>query len=154
MNKKHVFFLMFLWIATLPLAAQVRPGKFRIEDFHERKFRFIVQTAGLSPQDADKLKPVFMEHEQNTWKLHQDVRNYYTQYVKGHEDENLNYSKINEYFVNQELKQAQLLKAYFQSLSRILPQDVIFRILKAERGYKKKLIQEFSNGSPKNDPGQ
>ena len=63
--KKYLI-VAFL-ILNLGLQAQDFKNRPNVADIHARKWEYIVEQAKLTPQQADKIEPVFMEYEKVLW---------------------------------------------------------------------------------------
>ena len=72
---KQNLLVMLVFLSTIAFAQD--HNKFsKIEEFHERKWQALITQAQLSPKEAEDVKPVFIEHENLTWKLHQENREF------------------------------------------------------------------------------
>lgn len=115
-----------------------------IEEMHARKWQFMVENAQLSSDDAEKAKPIFLDYEQAVWKLMEKNKGFF--HKSGSEKKNntkMNYEEMNDRFVNFEIQKAQLLHAYYSKLKKILTAESIFKLLSAERSFRKELIKDW-----------
>jgi len=115
-----------------------------IEEMHDRKWQFMVENAQLLSIDAEMAKPVFMEYEQAVWKLMEQNKGFF--HKSGFDKKNnskMNYEEMNDKFVNFEIQKSQLLKVYYSKLKKILKAETIFKLLSAERSFRKELIKNW-----------
>ena len=123
--------------------AQDKDRNARIEEMHARKWQSLITQAQLSPKEIDAVKPVFMEYEQTVWKLHQDNRGFFKSAMKNASKVKPNFADLNDRYVDFEFKQAQMFKNYHMQLRKILQPETLFKYYKAEREFKRKLLQDL-----------
>lgn len=130
---------------SIGLFAQAQEHKKpNIEEMHARKWQFMAENAQLSSVDAEKAKPIFMEYEQAVWKLMEQNKGFF--HKSGSDQKNsskMNYEEMNDRFVNFEIQKAQLLKVYYSKLKKILTAESIFKLMSAERSFRKELIKDW-----------
>jgi hypothetical protein len=139
---KKYFFLTFL-LVTFILQAQDQKERPKIEDMHARKWQYIVDQANLTPQEAAKVQPIFMEYEQAVWKLMEKNRPFFVGNKNPDDNDKPNFEEMNERFINTEIQKAQLLKTYYQNLKKVLSAEKIFNIGAAERSFRKELVKNW-----------
>jgi len=123
--------------------AQDKDRNARIEEMHARKWQSLITQAQLTPKEIDAVKPVFMEYEQTVWKLHQDNRGFFKSAMKNASKVKPNFADLNDRYVDFEFKQAQMFKNYHMQLRKILQPETLFKYYKAEREFKRKLLQDL-----------
>ena len=123
--------------------AQDKDRNARIEEMHARKWQSLITQAQLTPKEIDAVKPVFMEYEQTVWKLHQDNRGFFKSAMKNAGKVKPNFADLNDRYVDFEFKQAQMFKNYHMQLRKILQPETLFKYYKAEREFKRKLLQDL-----------
>lgn len=115
-----------------------------VDEMHIRKWNYIVEKAALSPKEAARVKPIFMEYEQQVWKIAENNKDFFRDFFR--EDANhseADYEKMNEMYVNAEIHRTQLLKSYYNKLKKQIPASSIFKYLNAERSFRKQLIDKW-----------
>ena len=117
----------------------------KIEDLHERKWQILITQAQLSPKEAENVKPVFIEHENLVWKLHQGNHEFFKSALKNAKNVKPNYAALNDRYIDNEFKEAQLSKIYHIKLRKILDPETLFRYYKAERDFKRKLLHDLQD---------
>ena len=123
--------------------AQDKDRNARIEEMHARKWQSLITQAQLTPKEIDAVKPVFMEYEQTVWKLHQDNRGFFKSAMKNASKVKPNFADLNDRYVDFEFKQAQMFINYHMQLRKILQPETLFKYYKAEREFKRKLLQDL-----------
>ncbi|MDP4238736.1 MAG: hypothetical protein Q8904_04595 [Bacteroidota bacterium] len=115
----------------------------KLEELHERKWQSLVAQAQLTQKEIEMVKPVFMEYEQSVWKLHRENREFFKSSLTNAKTNKPNYAELNDRYVEYEFKEAQLFKSYHLQLRKLMQPETLFRYYKAEREFKRKLLQDF-----------
>lgn len=151
--KSFKYTLMIICLLTAFLSsAQDKDRKPAIEDLHENKWQFLVDKADLTQDDIDKVKPVFLAYEKSLWDMHKQNREAFKSAMKEAKKTKPNYADLNDKYVDFEFKQAQLFKNYHQQLRKLLAPETLFRYYKADREFKRKLLQDFQDRRPPERP--
>ncbi len=137
MKSSRLIILILLSCAILPISAQNRKGP-RPEDMHEKKWEYIAQTAQLTQDEIKAIKPIFMEYEENIWKLHDQKH-----MQRRKKDEPIDYKQLNDSYIETEVKQAEYLQAYHKKMQNILSPERLFNYYRAEHSFKRKLVYEM-----------
>jgi hypothetical protein len=126
-----------------------------VEEMHARKWAFIVENSKLSTKEAARIKPIFMEYEQQLWKITEKNKEFFRDFFR--DDANRSeedYEKMNEMYVNAEMQRTQLLKSYYAKLRKQIPASSIFKYLNAERSFRKQLIDKWQGKHKPEKPKQ
>jgi len=146
-TSKYLLISLFVLVGSVAFAQD--DDKFpRIEEMHNRKWQFLVTQAQLTPDDIAKVQPIFMEYEKAVWSLHKQNHEFFRLGRKGVGNVNPNYAEMNDKYVDFELKQAQLFKNYHLQLRKLLDPETLFKYYKADREFKRKLLQDFQDRRP------
>ena len=124
----------------------------KIEEMHNQKWQFLVTQAQLSADDIAKVQPVFMSYEKSIWDLHRQNHELFKSAMKDAKKTKPNYAELNDSYVDFEFKQAQLFKNYHCQLRKLLQPETLFNYYKAEREFKRKLLQDFQDRRPPERP--
>jgi len=143
MKQKIIFLLVFISTVLCAQENQLFP---KVEEMHNRKWQFLVEKVQLNPKEIDAVQPIFMEYEKALWNFHSKNSDFFKSLKNKQGNANINYSEINDRFAEIELTQAQLFKSYHLKLRKILPPETLFKYYKAEREFKRKLLQNLQNG--------
>ena len=150
-SVKHLLLTLSLIVAFV-VSAQDKDRKPAIDDLHENKWQFLVDKAELTQDDIDKVKPVFLAYEKSLWEMHKQNREAFKCAMKEAKKTKPNYADLNDRYVDFEFKQAQLFKNYHHQLRKLLAPETLFRYYKAEREFKRKLLQDFQDRRPPERP--
>lgn len=153
-NGKLVAFFAMLLITCGSLVAQPKLRDARVDQMHERKWQYLVEQAELSPSEVEMVKPVFLEYENALWKQHEKNRAFFHSVMDAGRDAKPNYAELNDQYAEIEYVQGVLFRNYHSKLKKLLKPETLFRYYKAERDFKRKLLQEFPNkfgGRPPRD---
>jgi hypothetical protein len=140
-KKGWLLFVFFSIVAN----AQGNRSFSKVEELHNQKWEFLVEKAQLSPREIELVQPVFMEYEKTLWDLHEKNRRLFKSLSNQRDAGNINYAEINDRTADIELTQAQLFKSYHLKLRKILHSETLFNYYKAEREFKRVLLQKLSN---------
>jgi len=139
--------LAIVCLLSLTLQAQSNNDRPKVEEMHERKWQYIVDRAQLSEKDAALAEPIFKEYEQSVWKLMEKNKPVFIKNKK-QSDQKPNFEELNDKYVNVEIQKAQLLKAYYLKLKKVVSAETIFNMSKAERSFRNELIRDWQKRKP------
>ena len=147
LNMKRLKFAlvgMLVFLSTVAIAQD--DHKFpKIEDLHAFKWQCLSSKSQLTPREIDIVKPVFMDYEQSIWKMHQERHDFFKSALKDAKTVKPNYADLNDKYVEYEFKEAQMFKNYHIKLRKLLQPETLFKYYKAEREFKRKLLQDLQN---------
>jgi hypothetical protein len=146
-THKNILFGLLIFISSA-VAAQDSKSCPKVEEMHARKWQFLVEQALLSAKEADVVKPIFMNYETLVWTQHQQNHAFFKLALKKQAAEKPNYSELNDRYVESEVKQSQLFKSYHLQLRKVLQPETLFKYYKAEREFKRKLLQGMPGRLP------
>ena len=151
---KTLKFMLVSLFVLVGLTAQAQDNdRFpKIEEMHNNKWQFLVEKAQLSADDIAKVQPVFMSYEKSVWDLHQQNRDAFKAAMKDVKKVKPNYADLNDRYVEFEFKQAQMFKNYHMQLRKLLSPETLFKYYKADREFKRKLLQDFQGHRPPERP--
>lgn len=150
-SVKNLFTVLVL-MSFCFVHAQENDRLSKIEEMHNQKWQFLVTKAQLSPDDIAKAQPIFMAYEKSVWDLHQQNREFFKSAMKDARKVKPNYAELNDRYVDFEFKEAQLFKNYHSQLRKVLQSETLFNYYKAEREFKRKLLQDFQGRRPPERP--
>lgn len=137
---KHILSILFLLI-TLSAFSQDK-FKQRHEELKALKVSYITERLDLSTKEAEKFWPTYNVYQ---LKLH-DMRNELRGMVKANKetpiDNQLAYNLITKHVKAEEIK-AVLLKALVSDLKPVLSSEKIWKLMRAEKGFRRKLIKQY-----------
>lgn len=142
---QYKLLLFTAFVCLLANAQEQRPPYPKVEEMHKRKWQFIVEKAKLTQAEADVTLPVFMEYEKSLWAFHAKNGENFRSFKDKMKDPNVNYSEINDRYVEMGMTQAQMFKNYHLKLRKILAPETLFRFYKAEREFKRELLQDLKD---------
>jgi hypothetical protein len=112
---------------------------------HARKWQSLITQAQLSPKEIDAVKPVFMEYEQLVWKLHEENHDFFKSAFKNAKNGKPNFAELNDRYVDNEIRDAQMFKNYHLKLRKLLQPETLFKYYRAERDFKRKLLKDLQD---------
>lgn len=136
-----------VFVSTVLLAQENRPFP-KVEEMHNRKWQFLVEKAQLSQKDADAVQPIFMEYEKALWSFHAKNGNFFKSLRGKLNDPTINFADINDRYAEIEVTRAQMFKNYHLKLRKVLAPETLFKYYKAEREFKRDLLQNLQERHP------
>ena len=113
------YLIVALLILNLGLQAQDFKNHPNVADIHARKWEYMAEQAKLTPQQADKIVPVFMEYEKALWKLSEQMRDAFKKFRDEKRSNNKpDYEGLNKRFIGLDIEKAQLQKNYYLKLKK------------------------------------
>jgi len=104
----------------------------------------MAEQSNLTPQEAAKVQPIFMEYEKAVWNVLEQNKKYFKKFKEEKRaDSKPDFEEMNDRFVNIDIQKAQLLKSYYMKLKKVLPAEKIFNYFNAERSFRKELIKDW-----------
>ena len=152
MKSIKYFLTVLFMLAFCSVQAQENEKFAKIEEMHNQKWQFLVNKAQLSQDDIAKTQPIFMAYEKSVWDLHQQNREFFKSAMRDAKKVKPNYAELNDRYVDFEFKEAQLFKNYHSQLRKVLLPETLFNYYKAEREFKRKLLQDFQGRRPPERP--
>lgn len=153
--KTKFLIMMLLLVSTAMLSAQNRPERMSKEQIISKKWEFISEHAKLTPADALKIQPIFIDYENEGWALLEKNRQAFGRGRRTGANQTIDFELINESFVNFDIEKARIQKEYYLKLKKIVSAEVIHKLFNADREYRQNLLEKMSkrgrpDGAPKN----
>jgi cytochrome c-type biogenesis protein CcmH/NrfG len=144
---KYTLFGMLVFLSTTVIAQDNHRFP-KIEELHAQKWQIIIEQAQLTPKEIEVVQPVFMEHEQALWKLHQENREFFKSAMKNAKTVKPNFAVLNDRYVENQVKEVKLFKEYHLKLRKLLQPETLFKYYNADRQFKRKLLKDFQDHKP------
>jgi hypothetical protein len=141
---RNTFFLLLIFTTSILEAQEVRVTP-KVNEMHAQKWQYIVENAQLTQKEIDAVQPIFMEYEKSVWSQHGKKRDFFKLVQQLEQNSTPNYSQLNDQYLDLEINQAQLFKTYHLKLRKLLSPETLFNYYKAERAFKRKLLNEMPN---------
>lgn len=140
---KFSILLFLVLLAETSLFSQSDFKRPRAEEFHEKKWQYLVEKARLTQAEADLVKPVFLDYEKTMWEQHEKNRRFFKSVMEKRKNDKPNFAELNDRYAEEELIQAQYFKNYHLRLKVLLSPETLFRYYRAEREFKRELLQNL-----------
>jgi len=147
MNMKRLKYTLLGMLVFLSTAAIAQDDHKipKIDELHAFKWQCLSSKSQLTPREIDIVKPVFMDYEQSIWRMHQEKHEFFKSALKDAKTVKPNYANLNDKYVEYEFKEAQMFKNYHLKLRKLLQPETLFKYYKAEREFKRKLLQDIQD---------
>jgi len=140
---KYTLLLLFFLSSTTVFAQPTE----RLEKFKAMKIAFITDMLDLSPKEAQNFWPIYNKYITDSEIIRNKQRFEYRQNIKKEEKLSKTADNIAEKFVSSfllaEEKQLELKKNLAQDLKPHISYQKVWRLIRAENEFKKKMISEF-----------
>ncbi len=140
---RNIFLVLVLFSSVT--VAQENRFTAKLDEMRGKKWLFLVKKANLTTKETEQVEPIFMEYEKSIWSFHAKNGVFFKSIKTQLNDATINYSEINDRYAEMELTQAQLFKSYHLKLRKILAPETLFNYYRAEREYKRELLQNLKN---------
>lgn len=146
---KFYILISLIAFSSGSLFAQQQRSKHPDPDkMHEKKWEFMKEKSGMTAQQAEAVKPVFMDYEKSVWKLHESS---HALRKESRGKDKPDFEKLNDDYIRLETEQANMLKAYHEKLKKLLQPESLFNYYRAERAYKRQMVYEIQDNRPPNN---
>lgn len=149
--EKRLTLICVLFLLIGASFAQQRGPRISKDDVINNKWLYVIEKTGLTEAEKQKVEPIFKDTELEIWNLLEKNREVFRNNHRKADKSAVNYEAINDAMVNFEIENARIQQKYYQKLKKILPAQTINRLLKAEKSYKRELMQKVpgQHRSPK-----
>jgi hypothetical protein len=141
---KNIFIILLVASSCIIDAQEISTSP-KVNEMHAQKWKYMVEQAQLNQKEVDAVLPVFIEFEKSVWNLHDKKRDFFKTVQQMEKNSKPNYSQFNDQYLELEINQAQLFKNYHLKLRKLLSPETLFNYYKAERAFKRKLLQDMPN---------
>ena len=117
----------------------------KIDELHAKKWQCLSTKSKLTPKEMETVKPIFMDYEQSVWKMHEEKHDFFKSALDNEKTVKPNYADLNDRYVDYQIKEAQMFKNYHLKLRKLLQPETLFKYYKAERDFKRKLLQDIQD---------
>lgn len=134
---KKILLTFFISLICIGTYAQKRQGKFTKERFQAELEQYITKKAGLTPNEAARFFPLYVEMRKKQQALHFETKN--LKRIKPTTDTECkkNILKRDEIEIEKKL----IEKTYHEKFMQVLPAKKVFDILKAEDRFHRQLFK-------------
>lgn len=139
---KLIILAAFAFMSNL-ISAQPKENWAKVDEMHAKKWQYMIEQSKLTPNEVELVQPVFMEYEKAVWKQHAKNREFFKSVHNKDKSTKPNYAALNDRYAEIELIKAQQFKAYHLKLRKLLPPEVLYKYYKAEREFKRKLLENY-----------
>lgn len=114
-----------------------------MDKMYEHKWQVMLSKVKLTQEETARVKPIFINYEKAVWKIHKERISTIMDFKKSKNNGTIDYTLLNDKYINLEIKQAQLLRNYHLKLKEILKPETLFNYYQAERMFKRKLLRDM-----------
>lgn len=119
-----------------------RDSKDRYEKLKALRVSYITERLDLTTQEAEKFWPIYNKYEEKLHKLRDELRSIIKTNRDNTLDEKLSAELVAMHIKTEETKAA-LLKTLVSDLNPILSSGKIWKLLRSEEGFRRKLIEQY-----------
>lgn len=148
--KNRLVSLYILLLACISLNAQDR-GKdksFDLEKFKATKMAYLVQEAGITPEEAVQLTPLYFEMQEKRFKLMMKARSK-SKNINGNScPSNDECIKMLDEILDNQIEDANIEKAYYQKFKKILSPQKILKLKHADFRFAHEMLKQKDKRKP------
>jgi hypothetical protein len=133
--------LVFSLLITIAAAAQDEATLKKIES---ARIALITERLGLTPDQAEKFWPVYKEYTQQRQQLREEYRSLRTS-TEGQQISDEESKKLLDKGLKLKEKQLNLDKSYNDRLGRVITNNQLLQLRRAEEDFKKMILQRLDN---------
>ncbi len=137
--KKTV--LLALMVAMSVVAVAQTKKKFDKEEMKAQKVAYITEKVQLTPDEAQQFWPLYNELQEKIRLVHK--QRFELEKSIDEASSTADYERVNDAMVQSRVEMATLRKTYYEKYKQVLSAEKIHRLFKAERGFKKVLLDRF-----------
>ncbi|AXT19652.1 sensor of ECF-type sigma factor [Flavobacteriaceae bacterium AU392] len=119
-----------------------RDSKDRYEKLKALRVSYITERLDLTTQEAEKFWPIYNKYEEKLHKLRDELRSIIKTNRDNTLDEKLSAELVTMHIKTEETKAA-LLKTLVSDLKPILSSEKIWKLIRSEEGFRRKLIEQY-----------
>lgn len=149
---RKIVLTTLLFLSVMMVVAQSNQKRLTKEDIFNRKWEFVKSKANLTPADAEKVHPLFIEVEEQIWQLFAGNRQIFRS-KRSNNAEKVNFEAMNDAIIETEVTKANLQKSYYLKLKRVIDAETINKLFHAEKSYQRDLMQNMKEGLWQGKPG-
>ncbi len=129
------------------LANAQPPSKEKMKEIEERRTEFVITFMNLTPDEAQKFKPVYKQYLEDLRKIRQKRKEFRQSLKKKGNNLTEEEAKkaIEQWLKLEEEKQALIRKYYTTIFPQAIPHSKLIMLPVAERKFKKELLKELKN---------
>ena len=116
-----------------------------MEDIKARKVAYITEVVQLTPEEAQVFWPLYNEFQQKNMEMHKKRRKLVKQIENSASE--ADYEAVNDAMTQLDVDEVLLRKTYYEKYKTILSAEKIYRLFKAEHGFKKVLLESFEKNN-------
>ena len=141
--KRIILSLLLLSVSAISFAEKNEEEK--IQEMVEEKTSYIIERMGLTPEETEKFVPIYKKYiteRINTFD-NSPFENFNYKEEKSMSEEE--FKKINDAYVNGKVNRALSAKLYYERFREVIPESKIYKMLIAERDFKRELLKRVQN---------
>lgn len=154
MKKNLILLVGALIFYIYPPISHAQEKKMNVADFEKRKQEYVMEKAGLTPEEAQRYFPLNNELNQKKFELNRQHREKIEKMLKNREITEEEYRKILENDVEIKLKEAELDKEYADKFDKVLPPEKLYKARQAEKNFIQQEISRFRNENKRDNNTQ
>ncbi len=150
MKKNIIITLALIFICSLSGNIDAQDRRMNMQEYEKKKMEYIIQSAGLTPEEAQKYFPLNLELSRKRFEMNRKYRANQDAMENSSNLTRNNYRDLVNDNIDLQVKEAELLKEYSDKFNKILSPEKVYRAQQAEKEFMKKQLKEFRSNNPNN----
>ncbi len=150
MKKNIIITLALIFICSLSGNLDAQDRRMNMQEYEKKKMEYIIQSAGLTPEEAQKYFPLNLELSRKRFEMNRKYRANQDAMENSSNLTRNNYRDLVNDNIDLQVKEAELLKEYSDKFNKILSPEKVYRAQQAEKEFMKKQLKEFRSNNLNN----
>lgn len=154
--KKRLILLYIILLTGICTNAQDR-GKdksFDLEKFKATKMAYLIQEAGITPEEAAQLTPLYFEMQEKRFKIMMKTRSKAKNMNENCNPGNEECIKMLDEILDNQIEDANIERAYYQKFKKILSPQKILKLKRADFRFAHEMLKQNDRRKPNGADGK
>lgn len=152
--KKSITIIAAIMLFSLPILAQEnKRSRFNPEEFKAKMETYIIQKAGLSQAEAEKVFPIFHEMKSKQFDIMKQAQKFKHQHKNQFESES-DYQDALTKMGELSIEGAKIEAAYYKKISKAISAKTAYRVKMADDAFHREILQHINSTSKSKQPNR
>ena len=154
MKRNIIITLAVIFICSLSGKLNAQDRMMNVQEYEKKKMEYIIQSAGLTPEEAQKYFPLNLELSRKRFEMNRRYRANLDAMENRNNLTTQSYRQMVDGNVDLQMKEAELLKEYSEKFNKVLSPEKVYRAQQAEKEFMKQQLKEFRSNNGNNSDNE
>ena len=156
MKRNIIITLAVIFICSLSASLNAQDSRMNVQEYEKKKMEYIIQSAGLTPEEAQKYFPLNLELSRKRFEMNRRYRANLDAMENRNNLTTQSYRQMVDGNVDLQMKEAELLKEYSEKFNKVLSPEKVYRVQQAEKQFMKQQLKQYKagQGNQRDNPGR